>query len=128
MALKVTSGAWSDAAKENQQQRDALRRAFFAQAGVPVAGSLRDVFLSPANRITNVVSLARHVLSPRIDDANLTAAAKASLQAAEAIGLAVPVLPQHFDSRPHSIAAHSPEVLRSFFSEDQETGLEMAMF
>lgn len=101
---------------------------FFAQAGVPVAGSLRDVFLSPANRITNVVSLARHVLSPRIDDANLTAAAKASLQAAEAIGLAVPVLPQHFDSRPHSIAAHSPEVLRSFFSEDQETGLEMAIF
>ncbi|NVK13222.1 MAG: hypothetical protein HWE35_03485 [Rhodobacteraceae bacterium] len=128
MALKVTSGAWSDAAKENQQQRDALRRAFFSQAGVPVAASLRQVFLSPASRITNAASLAQHVLSPRIEDANLPAAATAALQAAEAVGLAVPALPQHFDIRPHSIAAHSPEVLRSFFTEDQETGLEMAMF
>ena len=128
MALKVTSGAWSDAAKANQQQRDALRRAFFAQAGVPVAASLREVFLSPASRITNAASLAQHVLSPLIEDANLPAAATAALQAAEAIGLAVPALPQHFDSRPHSIAAHSPEVLRSFFAEDQETGLETAMF
>ncbi len=127
MALKTTSGAWNVAAAENQQQRDALRRAFFEQSGVPVAQSLRKVFLSPAARITKVNNLAEHVLTPRIDDSNLADITQVALDAAHGVGLAVPTLAQHFDSRPHSISAHAPEVLRSFFLEDHETVLERSL-
>lgn len=128
MALKVNSGAWTSAQVENQSQRDALRDAFFSQAGVTRQSSLRDVFVSPAARITKTMELLNAAQSPRIDDENLAPiAARAALELA-AIGLSIPVLPNIMETKPLGLTALAPEVLKSFFETDAETALDKALF
>lgn len=128
MGLKITSGVWSSASEENREQRNAARETFFRESGVQVASSLRDVYMSPAVRITRVMELMTKSIAPRIEDTDLPVIAVLAQAALAETGLAVPSMPTHFDSRPLGVSALAPEVLNSFFETDAATALERSLF
>lgn len=128
MALKITSGGWLSASDENRAQRDALRQAFFAQAGVAPAKSLREVNIGQAERASNVLPLGVTPNANRIGDANLdhiSAVAQAALIAA---GLGVPSLPQRPETSSLGIVALAPEVLQRFFVTDHHSAFDRSLF
>lgn len=128
MALKMTSGSWNGAQGENQAQRDAERDRFFGESGAKVASSMGDVFLPPAARINRVMEVMGHTISPRIDDENLAYITTIAQSQLALSGLCVPCLASHFESRPRSLKATAPEVLRSFFSGVLPTTLDRSLF
>lgn len=128
MALKPTSGSWNSAQDENRGQRDALREAFFAQAGVKVTASMRDVHLRPATRIRKLGEVMQVTLSPRIDDKHLAKITGIAQTHMVATGLCVPALGLMPESRSKSIKAFAPEVLRSFFTGEKDTTLDRSLF
>jgi hypothetical protein len=128
MALKVTSGAWVTAAKENQQQRDSHREEFFAQAGIKPAASLREVYLPLARRLALLQTQIGEAKADRIGDPTMVEAAGLAEQALLAVGLGTPSLPTAAELQPQGILALSPEVLKRFFLTDQETALERSLF
>ncbi|MQQ10283.1 hypothetical protein GFB49_17585 [Epibacterium sp. SM1979] len=128
MALKIASGSWDNAADQSRSQRDSLRQAFFAQAGIEPANSLRQIFLSPTKRISRIAEISNHSVSPRIDDPSLTQITNEALKALAVTGLSVPALAGHSETQPLSRSAMAPEVLRSFFSDQDETSLDQSLF
>ena len=128
MALKMTSGSWNSAADQNRSQRDSLRQEFFAQTGVQPANSLRQIFLSPAQRISRIVELSQHCASPRVDAPSLSQITNAAMQAMALSGLSVPSVPGFSETRPLARSAVAPEVLRSFFLDQDETSLDQSLF
>lgn len=128
MALKITSGGWTSASDENREQRDALRQAFFAEAGITPAKSLRAVNISPEVRTAQALALVAAATTNRIGDANLdqiTSVAQAALIAA---GLGVPSSSQAPESSSLGVMALAPEVLQRFFKTDHRSAFDRSLF
>ena len=129
MALKLTSWAWRSASGENRSQRDALRRQFFADAGITPAKSLREVYRTRGSRPASIAAQMATVKDNRLGDADLAAAAAAAESAMAAVGLGIPSLPVgRAERQPLGRMGLAPEVLKKFFLTDQETALERSIF
>lgn len=124
MALKITSGQWISAGRENRNQRNTKREQFFREAGVTPASSLRDIHVSGATRLSKVIALFGHASGDRIDDPNLKAIA--GLMAAEIgqLGLSAPSVTPLQELKSLGVIGFSPDVLKAFFSADHITTLE----
>ena len=125
MAVKITSGEWIGAAGQNRRQRDELRSAFFARAGIQPAPTLRDVHVPAMDRPKEIEKLLDAASGDRIGDAELVAITRRMWEALRAHGLnAVNDGAEH---RSWGIIALSPEVLKAFFLADHDTILERSM-
>ncbi len=127
MALKVTSPAWSTAGEENRLQRDEARDAFFAQAGVKPAKSLRNIFLDPSARAAQFKKTLKEAQKNRIGESSLDDITSIALEALAFTGLGTPSLVGLLHTQPFGILALSPEVLKAFFVSDHETALEISL-
>ena len=57
MALKITSGAWIAANRENREIRNSKRQQTFDEAGVQPAPSMRDIHVPAKVRLERTVAL-----------------------------------------------------------------------
>ena len=127
MALKVTSQAWSIAGEENRAQRDTARTAFFAQAGVKPAKSMRHIFSKPEARAKQFKKAMEAAQENRVGEKSLDDITLAASAALDLTGLGVPSLSGLVHTRPLGILALSPEVLKVFFSSEHDTSLELSI-
>ena len=128
MALKITSGGWLSASDENRAQRDALRQAFFAQAGIAPARSLRDVNIGPERRTGQAMALVASAATNRIGDANLDAITAITQAEMLATGLGMHPLVRRPESSSLGIVALAPEVLQRFFVTDHHSAFDRSLF
>lgn len=127
MALKVTSQAWVIAGEENRAQRNTARAAFFAQAGVKPAKSMRHIFSKPDARAAQFKKAMQAAQKNKVGEKSLddiTLVANAALTLA---GLGIPSLSGLIHSQPLGILAVSPEVLKMFFATEHDTALELSI-
>jgi len=127
MALKVTSHAWSAAGEENRVQRNQARNAFFAQAGVKPAKSLRNIFSEPEKRKKQFEKVLQEAQKNKIGESSLDDIASIATAALALTGLGTPSLSGLVNTQPLGILALSPEVLKAFFSADHDTALETSL-
>lgn len=128
MALKITSGGWTSASDENRAQRDALRQAFFAEAGIAPVKSLREVNIGPEARTTQALALVAAAENNRIGDANLDHIATIAQASLLAAGLGIPSLLRSSESSSLGIVALAPEVLQRFFKTDHRSAFDRSLF
>ncbi len=127
MALKVTSSAWSVAGEENRVQRNQARDAFFAQAGINPAKSLRNIFLEPAARVAQFEKALKEAQNNRIGESSLDEITSVAMAALALTGLGTASLSGLQQTQPLGILALSPEVLKAFFVADHDTALETSL-
>jgi hypothetical protein len=127
MALKITSGAWIAANRENREQRNSKRQQTFDEAGVKPASSLREVHVPAKARLGRTVALFPDAAGSRIKDDNLAAITERMNAAISAIGLSAPPVMRDVERQTLGILGYSPEVLKAFFDADHDTSLERSM-
>jgi hypothetical protein len=127
MALKITSGAWIAANRENRSQRNAKRQQLFDEAGIQPALSMRDVHVPAKARLEKTMALFADAAGSRIKDVNLASAADLMKAAIHTIGLSAPPVMRDVERQTLGILGFSPEVLKAFFEADHDTSLERSM-
>ncbi len=122
MALKIIGDAWISANDENRGQRDAMRKQFFAQAGVTPASSLREVFIPGHVRLQHTLALFEDASAERIDGTESLEAVIAQMKLEIAsLGLAAPDVMQMAQLQSSGLLGLSPEAFKAFFDVDLET-------
>ncbi|MCR4266323.1 hypothetical protein [Nitratireductor sp. ZSWI3] len=127
MALKIISGAWISANRENLAQRNAKRRNLFDAAGVKPASSMRDIYVSGQSRLEKTMALFADAAGSRIEDPNLAAVMAIMVAELGISGLAAPAVMPLIERQSLGVIGLSPEVLQAFFNTDHLTSLERSI-
>jgi hypothetical protein len=127
MALKMTSGPWIAANRENRVQRNAKRQQTFDEAGVKPAPSLRETHVPSKARLEQTLALFPDAAGSRIVDENLEKITARMNAAIGALGLSAPSVMRDTEFQTLGILGFSPEVMKAFFEADHDTSLELSM-
>ena len=126
MTLKMTSGPWIAANRENRAQRNAKRQQMFEEAGVTPAPSMREIHVPGKARLERTMALFGDAGGSRIKDENLAAIAARMKAMIDETGLSTPAVMRDIERQTLGILGFSPEVLKAFFDADHDTSLEVS--